>query len=134
MRLLCACSLLLSGFAFGASPLALPDIWLAEDDRSVTLAQWQGRAVILAMEYGNCRFVCSINLQKFKEIQTEVDRRSLDLDFVIVSIDPVNDTPASWRKSRASHNLDRHNWRFITGDRVYGQLCWASSGGTTTSI
>lgn len=117
-RLFLCCCLLCCGLAVGANPLALPDQWQTDNNATVTLAKWKGRAVILAMEFSNCRFICSINLQKLKEIQDEADKRKLELEFVIVSIDPAHDTPASWRSYRASRSLERTNWRFLTGDRA----------------
>jgi protein SCO1/2 len=107
--------------------LDVPDSFVADDGRTVSLPRWKGRQVILTMEYSNCRFLCSITLKKLRDIQEEADRRKLALDFVIVSLDPANDTPASWQAYRRTRDLHRPNWHFLTGsrattDRIVGLL------------
>jgi cytochrome oxidase Cu insertion factor (SCO1/SenC/PrrC family) len=71
------------------------------------------------MEYTACRFVCSTAWRKLAEIQVEADRLQRPVRFVILSIDPANDTPALWREYRAARGLQgRGNWQFLTADRA----------------
>jgi protein SCO1/2 len=99
------------------------------DDRGsrIQLGKLAGRMVVVSMEYTECRFVCSINWRKLTEIQDEADRRKLPVQFVILSLDPSNDTPEAWREYRKARGLKRENWHFVTGnrlatDRVVGTL------------
>lgn len=100
-----------------AGPLDVPDSWLDDHDETVKLSKWKGRPVILAMEYSECRFMCSIQHRKLEEIQVEADRRKLNIDLVILSLDPKNDTPASWRRFRETRQMTRSNWHFLTSTR-----------------
>ena len=117
------------GAAYAATDfLAQGGDWLDDSGKTVKLASWRGRQVILAMEYSNCRFLCSIALKKLKEIQDEADRRQLPLEFVIVSLDPANDTPAAWRDYRRTRRLPYSNWHFLTGSRILTDRMIAAMG------
>lgn len=94
---------------YGVSPIFTDD-----KGRSVRLSDWRGKPVILTMEYANCRFICSITLQKLREIQEAADKQGKNIDFLIVSIDPENDTPEAWTQYRKSRGLERGNWYFLT--------------------
>jgi cytochrome oxidase Cu insertion factor (SCO1/SenC/PrrC family) len=119
-RLLCALCLLLAGTgAFArASLFSIADAWLDENGRPATLAQWRGRPTVVAMEYSACRFICSVYWRRLMQLQEEADRRNVELQFVILSIDPENDTPAQWRDYRRARELKRANWHFLTGTRA----------------
>lgn len=117
-RSLQACLLALCSLAAQAGPLDIADAWTDDQDRAVKLSQWRGRPLVLAMEYADCRFMCSIQHRKLQEIQAEADRRKLDIDFVVLSLDPKRDTPAAWRKFREARDVKRPNWHFLTGTRA----------------
>jgi len=104
----------------GAAPSLwrLPGPFVDEYGQAVQLSQWSGESTIVAMEYAQCRFICSTAWRKLVELQAEADKRGLPLKFLVVSIDPANDTPAGWRDYRKMRNLARDNWRFVTGDRA----------------
>lgn len=97
---------------FSVYRLATPFV----DDRgqTVTLQAWTGRPAIVTMEYSNCRFICSITLQRLKEVQAAADQARREFDFIVLSIDPKNDTPEAWTRYRKTRELDRDNWRFLT--------------------
>jgi cytochrome oxidase Cu insertion factor (SCO1/SenC/PrrC family) len=115
---------------------ALRGTFVDEQGRAGELAQWLGRPTVVAMEYSECRFVCSLAWRRLAEIQAEADRRGLKLQFLIISIDPENDTPALWRAYRQERGLTLDNWRFVTGDRaatdrvaaLLGVRWWRSEG------
>lgn len=86
------------------------------DDRGhkVSLRDWSGRSAIVTMEYANCRFICSITLQRLKDVQAAADRAEWHFEFIVLSLDPRNDTPEAWTRYRKTRELDRENWRFLT--------------------
>lgn len=91
-----------------------PYAFTDDKGRTVRLSDWRGKPVILTMEYANCRFICSITLQRMKDIQEAADRRGKAMEFLIVSIDPENDTPQAWTQYRKVRGLNRDNWHFLT--------------------
>jgi protein SCO1/2 len=115
-----ALSLLLAAAGAVARPslFTIQEPWVDENGARVTLAQWQGRPTVVAMEYSACRFICSVYWRRLVEIQAEADRRGLALQFVVLSIDPENDSPELWREYRKARDLKRDNWHFLTGTRA----------------
>lgn len=89
------------------------------DDHKVVrdLSEWAGHPVVIAMAYGACRSVCSTTLRTLGEIQARADAVGLALDFVVVSIDPLEDTPQAWADYRTAHKLQRSNWTFLSGSK-----------------
>ena len=92
--------------------------WVDDAGRRVSLQQWRGKAVVMAMEYSECRFVCSVYWRRLQQVQQEADRLGLPLEFVILSIDPEHDSPAAWRDYRKARDLARGNWHFLTASRA----------------
>jgi cytochrome oxidase Cu insertion factor (SCO1/SenC/PrrC family) len=99
------------------SLFTIPGSWLDEDGRQVQLTQWRGKPTVMAMEYSACRFICSVYWLRLMQVQQEADKRGLDIQFVILSIDPEHDSPLAWREYRKVRNLQRANWHFLTGSR-----------------
>jgi len=79
------------------------------------LSEWQGRPVIIAMAYGACRSICSTTLRTLEELQARADHDGVRVEFLVVSIDPAEDTPQAWADYRKARRLDRPNWTFLSG-------------------
>ncbi len=101
-----------------AGILDVPGAWRDDNGASVSLAQWRGRYTVLTMSIGACTRVCSVTLRRMQELQAIADRRGLDIEFVVVSLDPASDTPQAWREYRAEHALARGNWHFLGGSEA----------------
>jgi protein SCO1/2 len=86
--------------------------------QTVHLSEWRGKPLILTMEYSNCRFMCTTTFSKLKAIQAAADQKKLQIDFMIISLDPKNDTPQAWQQYRISRDVDRSNWHLLTGTEV----------------
>jgi protein SCO1 len=43
------------------------------------------------------------------------DQKKIQIDFMIISLDPKNDTPEAWQQYRISREVDRSNWHLLTG-------------------
>lgn len=99
------------------SLFSIQEAWLDEHGQPVRLSQWRGKPAVVAMEYSACRFVCSVYWRRLVELQRQADQRGLDLQFLILSIDPENDAPALWREYRKARELTRNNWHFLTTSR-----------------
>jgi cytochrome oxidase Cu insertion factor (SCO1/SenC/PrrC family) len=89
--------------------------WTDDGGQSVTLDQWRGKPVLITMAYSNCRKICSVSMKKLEEFQKTLDERGQEAEIVVVSYDPVNDTPQAWRDYRSNRGLNRKNWHFLAG-------------------
>jgi protein SCO1/2 len=101
-------------FSFYTAPYSFTN----DRAQTVHLSEWRGKPLILTMEYSNCRFMCTTTFSKMKAIQTAADQKKLQIDFMIVSLDPKNDTPQAWRQYRVSRDVDRSNWHLLTGSEA----------------
>ncbi len=95
----------------------IQDAFTDEFGTRAQLSHWAAPQTVVSMEYSACKFVCSSNWRRLLEIQAEADRQNVALRFLIVSLDPKNDTPAAWRDYRKVRGLARSNWTFVTGNR-----------------
>ena len=98
-----------------ASVYQLPLGFVDDQGRHRELAEWRGRAVILTMAYGACRSICSTTLRTLEELQAAADAKGVALEFIVVSIDPAEDTPEAWADYRRARRLTRANWTFLSG-------------------
>lgn len=98
---------------------ALPGEFLDESGRARRLAEFAegSELTIAAMEYTECRFVCSIAWRRLLDVQTEADKLGRKVRFLVISLDPEHDTPALWREYRKLRGIQRDNWVFLTGKR-----------------
>lgn len=124
--------------AVGPDLYGLPYAFTDDKGRIAHLSDWRGKPAVLTMEYANCRFICSITLQRMRDIQDEAERRGQTFEFLILSIDPENDTPKAWTQYRKKRGLNRDNWHFLTAapaPRKHGNSprCWGSNTGITMS-
>lgn len=96
----------------------LPYSFTNDQARTVHLSEWRGKPLILTMEYSSCRFMCTTTFSKLKAIQAAADQKNIQIDFMIVSLDPKNDTPQAWHQYRISRDVDRSNWHLLTGSEA----------------
>ena len=93
-----------------------PYAWASDRGGVVPLSSFAGRPTVITMAYGACRKVCSTTLRRMEELQQQADRDGVEVNFVVVSLDPKTDTPEAWREYRKWRGLGRANWNFLTGD------------------
>lgn len=119
-RRVCAVlGLLLLGLAWpaaGANLYQLGSRWLDDHAQSVQFTQFRGRMSVVSMAYGACTKICSTTLRRLEQLQELADARHVELEFILVGLDPRVDNAEAWRGYRRSHHLERDNWHFIAGD------------------
>jgi protein SCO1/2 len=104
-----------AGLAGGARLAVLPQSWLDDSGKPLTLADFAGQRVVLTMAYANCHRICPMTIEQLKQLQAALDSKGENAAFVVVGYDPSNEDPTTWRQYRRSHHLSRANWHFITG-------------------
>jgi len=114
--------------AAGVPLWSVPGEFVDDAGQRAPLRRHGGAPTVVAMEYTACRFVCSTAWRRLTDIQAEADRRGQRLRFVVISLDPANDTPALWREYRQMRSLRRDNWTFLTGSRAATDAVVAALG------
>ncbi|MGL4287296.1 MAG: SCO family protein [Phreatobacter sp.] len=86
------------------------------DGRTVRLADFRGKVVVLHFIYTNCPDVCPLHAERIAEIQTMVRPMPIkdQVQFVTITTDPRNDTGDVRRNYGAAHGLAPGNWVFLS--------------------
>jgi len=90
--------------------------WVDSDGGELRLSRLRSPLIVMTMAYTTCRRVCSTTTLVLSDIQKRLEAMKIDADFVVVGLDPENDSPADWRDYRSQHKLNRENWHFLSGD------------------
>jgi protein SCO1/2 len=121
-NLLCTAILtMIAGYCAARQPFEvisleqLPQTWLEDNGRPLTLAALRGQRIVLTMAYATCHRICPMTVDGLRHMQQRADARAEPVTFLIVSYDPENDTPAIWHRYRLLRRLDHPNWHFLTG-------------------
>ncbi len=89
----------------------LRDNFTDQDGREFVLASRRGTPQLVAMFYTSCRYVCPLIIDSAKAVNHELgpDERAA-LRMLLISMDPVRDTPAVLRATADQRKLDSQRW------------------------
>jgi len=91
------------------SPSTAPGLALTDTQGTpFDLTTLEGHAVLLYFGYTQCPDECPLTLANARWVIEQLGERGEQVDFVLVTVDPINDTPAVLRAY-----LDRFDSRFI---------------------
>jgi len=89
--------------------------WSNDRSESVPLSSFEGRDVIVVMVYTSCRSVCPLIVSKLKSIERAAAEQRRKTEFVLISLDPKNDTPQVLAAFRKRENLPHESWHLLVG-------------------
>jgi protein SCO1 len=93
----------------------VPLTFRTDRGETVTLDHWKGQKVVLTMIFTSCQATCPVTMSKLVAIQEQFDRGKIAAHFVIVSFDPLRDTPEKMAAYRAATGHPNTNWTFLVG-------------------
>lgn len=84
--------------------------------RTVRLAGFHDKVVVLHFIYTNCPDVCPLHAERIAEIQEMINQTPMkeQVQFISVTTDPENDTAEVMRDYGPAHGLDPVNWVFLS--------------------
>ena len=105
--------------AMAGSPALPADLraatWRDSDGSEFKFSSARASRVVVTMAYTACRQVCSPTILVLNDLQQKLDELKQPAEFIVVTLDPQNDSPAEWLDYRKRRGLTRSNWRFLTG-------------------
>jgi cytochrome oxidase Cu insertion factor (SCO1/SenC/PrrC family) len=121
LRRLALAALFVCAWPAAATPWYLPPelsqrTFVESDGKELRLSEVGSPLVVMTMAYAACQKVCSNTTLVLADIQRRLDAMGQRAEFIVVSYDPHNDTPADWQDYRRRRGLGRANWHFLTGD------------------
>lgn len=92
--------------------------WEDQGGKALTLDEFRGRPVVLAMFYASCTVACPILAENVRRIERAAHDARLDPPprYVLVTFEPDHDSSALLRRYAESHGLDPARWSLLRGD------------------
>jgi cytochrome oxidase Cu insertion factor (SCO1/SenC/PrrC family) len=103
-----------------------PLVTLTANGQPFTLAAHRGRVLLVTFLDSRCRTLCPIEGRELATVERPLPARQRPL-LVIISIDPLGDTPASIRSAAARWGLVSP-WVWLTGSRQQLAAAWRAFG------
>src|SRR5262245_11202674 len=99
-----------------ASLFSYPWTWTDEGGQPVTFARWRGRPLVVSAVFTTCKATCPRTIAKLQELDASFRREGRPAQFVLVTLDPANDTPDVLHRFKLSSGLPA-DWQFLSGER-----------------
>ena len=96
------------------SLFAAPWVWTDEQGASVSFEKWRGAPIIVSMVFTNCTTACPLTIDKLRQASETFKREGRAATFVLVTLDPADDTPDQLRRFKASRQLPAE-WHLLRG-------------------
>lgn len=88
--------------------------WERQDGKTVTMSDLKGKVLVTAMIFTSCKTACPKLTGEMKEIADLVGKVDADdIQYVLVSIDPENDTPEVMNAYLNNNHFDHKYWTFL---------------------
>lgn len=94
----------------------LTSLWNTEEGKTIQLEDLKGKTLVMVMIYTTCKAACPRLVADMRNIQAQIPKSNLgNLRFVLVSIDPKNDTPKRLKEFAIENKMDEEQWIFLQG-------------------
>ena len=97
------------------SLFAQPWIWTDERGAPVQLSRWGGSLLVVTLVYTSCTTTCPLTVDKLLRLGDSFRRQGRPATFVLVTLDPSNDTPEQLRRFKATRGLPA-DWHLLRGN------------------
>lgn len=101
-------------FISDASIFNLTSAWKTQNNEEITLKDLKGEVLVVCMIYTSCKAACPRLVADMRNIYEKVPHENIN--FVLVSIDPENDTPEVLKAFAKENELDNEFWTLLTSN------------------
>lgn len=93
--------------------------WHTEEGQEIQLSELKGKVLVVVMIYTSCKAACPLLVADMKHIAQQIpEEKKDDVHYVLVSIDPKNDTPEKLKSFAIANDMDGEEWTFLQGDET----------------
>lgn len=90
--------------------------WKTQDNKTVEIKDFKGKVSVMVMIYTSCKAACPRLVADMRDIESKIPKDQLkDLNFILVSIDPVVDTPEKLKVFAKDNFMEDTHWTFLQG-------------------
>ncbi len=91
--------------------------WEQQEGKEITFSDLKGKVLVTAMIFTSCTTACPRLTSEMKNISKKVGEvNSDDIRYVLITIDPDNDTPEVMKKYLTNYKLNGSEWLFLRGN------------------
>ena len=95
----------------------LTSVWKTEENESIHLKDLRGKTLVMVMIYTTCKAACPRLVADMRNIEEKVPKEyTNDIQYVLISIDPKNDTPKRLKEFAKENYMDDEHWTFLQGN------------------
>lgn len=95
----------------------LPSEWKTQYGESIEFKNLKGKTLVVVMIYTSCKTACPRLVADMRMIEEKVTgKKGKDIQYVLVSIDPKNDTPEKLNAFAKENGLEDQKWLFLQGN------------------
>jgi len=89
--------------------------WTDEKGQPVTFAHWAGKPLVVTAIFTQCRATCPRTIAKLLKVYDSFRAQGRDAQFLVVTLDPANDTPAVLQHFKTESGLP-DAWHLLAGN------------------
>lgn len=91
--------------------------WEKQDGKNITFSDLKGKVLVTAMIFTSCKTACPRLTAEMRAISQKVGKTDPDkIQYVLISIDPENDTPKVMKRYLDVNRFNENEWTFIRGN------------------
>lgn len=92
----------------------LPSEWTTQDGKNIELKSLNGNVLVMVMIYTSCKSACPRLVADMRNIEAKLNEKTKkNVKLVLVSIDPVTDTPQKLKSFAIANKMDNDPWLFL---------------------
>lgn len=92
----------------------LPSQWTTQEGKNIELKSLNGHILVMVMIYTSCKAACPRLVADMRNIETKLDKKTKkNVKLILVSIDPVTDTPQKLKSFAIANKMDSDPWIFL---------------------
>jgi protein SCO1/2 len=92
----------------------LPSQWTTQNGKNIELKSLNGNVLVMVMIYTSCKAACPRLVADMRNIEEKLKKKTKkNVKLILVSIDPVTDTPKRLKSFAIANKMDKEPWLFL---------------------
>jgi len=93
----------------------LPSHWTTQHGETIEFGDLEGKPLVVVMIYTACKTACPRLVADMRHIEQATNGKTREVTYILVIIDPVNDTPERLAQFAKDNAMEGPQWLFLQG-------------------